>query len=97
MTKTRAMLKIAVEGSADFDALMARLRRRGETDLERVEPVVREILARVRSEGDSALADYVARFEKRTPSRFVVGDYGGKAALESLAAPLRESLTLAAQ
>jgi histidinol dehydrogenase len=86
-----------LEGSADFDALLARLRRRGETDLERVEPAVREILAAVRTGGDRALARYVERFEHRKPARFFVTDYGGKAALESLPAPLRASLTLAAE
>jgi histidinol dehydrogenase len=96
MTET-TKLTVAVEGTREFDALMARLRRRGETDLERVEPAVREILAGVRSEGDRALARYVERFERRKPERFLVTDYGGKAALESLAAPLRESLVLAAE
>jgi histidinol dehydrogenase len=97
MTRTPAKLPIVLEGSADFDALLARLRRRGETDLERVEPAVREILTAVRTEGDRALARYVERFEQRKPARFFVTDYGGKAALESLPAPLRASLTLATE
>jgi histidinol dehydrogenase len=95
MTGSRALLGVALEGTPEFDAWMTRLRRRGETDLERVEPAVREILAAVRSEGDRALARYVERFEKRAPARFLVTDYGGKAALEGLAAPLRASLELA--
>jgi histidinol dehydrogenase len=97
MTRTPTKLSVVLEGSADFDALLARLRRRGETDLERVEPAVREILAAVRTGGDRALARYVERFEHRKPARFFVTDYGGKAALESLPAPLRASLTLAAE
>ena len=90
-------LTVAIEGTSDFDSLMARLRRRGETDLERVESAVREILAAVRSEGDRALSRYVERFEHRKPERFLVTDYGGKAALEGLPGPLRESLELAAE
>jgi histidinol dehydrogenase len=97
MTRTPTKLRVVLEGSADFDALLARLRRRGETDLDRVEPAVREILAAVRTEGDRALARYVERFEHRKPTRFFVTDYGGEAALESLPAPLRASLTLAAE
>jgi histidinol dehydrogenase len=95
MTGAKTMLTVAVEGTADFDALMARLRRRGETDLERVEPAVREILAAVKKEGDPALARFVERFEKRRPERFLQTDYGGKAALDGLAAPLRDALIVA--
>src|SRR5262245_45989696 len=97
MTGRSAKLAVALDGTRDFDALMARLRRRGETDLERVEPAVREILTAVRAEGDRALARYVERFENRKPERFLVADYGGKAALDALAPPLRESLVLAAE
>lgn len=97
MTTEATKLPVATEGTAEFDALMARLRRRGEVDLERVEPAVREILANVRKEGDRALLHYVTRFEKRTPARLFVSDYGGREALESLAAPLRRALELAAE
>src|SRR5262245_50548025 len=96
MTGVKTTLTVAAEGTADFDALMARLKRRGETDLERVEPAVREILAAVQKEGDAALARFVERFEKRTPKHFLRSDYEGKAALESLPAPLRDSLGIAA-
>jgi histidinol dehydrogenase len=95
MTAGGALLTVAVEGTGDFETLMARLRRRGETDLDRVEQAVRAILAEVRSEGDRALARAVERFEQRKPERFFVNDYGGKEALASLPAPLRASLELA--
>lgn len=95
MTAAKTTLSIAVEGTADFDALFLRLRQRGGTDLERVEPAVREILREVRTEGDRALARYVERFEKRTPKAFLLKDYGGKAALDGLAAPLRDALLVA--
>ncbi|HVR18914.1 MAG TPA: histidinol dehydrogenase, partial [Polyangiaceae bacterium] len=97
MTRAGVRLNVAVEGTSDFETLMARLRRRGETDLERVEPAVRAILAEVRAEGDRALARAVERFEHRKPERFLVKDYGGKRALDGLAAPLRASLELAAE
>jgi histidinol dehydrogenase len=85
-----------VEGTTEFDALLARLRRRGESDLARVEPAVREILDAVRVEGDPALARLVERFEGRRPERFFVREYGGAAALASLAPALREALELGA-
>jgi histidinol dehydrogenase len=97
MTSSGARLSVAVEGTGDFETLMARLRHRGETDLERVEPAVRAILADVRAEGDRALARAVERVENRKPERFLLRDYGGKRALDGLAAPLRASLELAAE
>ncbi|HWA76932.1 MAG TPA: histidinol dehydrogenase [Polyangiaceae bacterium] len=92
-----ALLRSVVAGSPEFDITLERLVRRGESDLDRVEAVVREVVAAVRSEGDPALARYVERFEKRRPSQFFVRDYGGRAALESLAAPVRAALELAAK
>ncbi|HEX3773619.1 MAG TPA: histidinol dehydrogenase [Polyangiaceae bacterium] len=89
-------LRSATEGSAEYQTLLARLARRGESDLDRVEPAVREILAAVRAEGDAALGRYVERFEQRKPKAWLERDYGGKAALESLPAPVREALVEAA-
>jgi len=91
-----AALQAATEGTAEYDALLARLARRGESDLDRVEPAVREILAAVRSEGDRALARYVERFEKRSPKAWLERDYGGEAALRNLPAPVSEALVEAA-
>ncbi len=85
-------LSTVTEGSAEYDALLLRLARRGESDLDRVEPAVREILAAVRAEGDAALKRYVERFEKRLPKAWLERDYGGEAALRSLAAPVAEAL-----
>jgi len=91
-----ATLRSATQGTAEYDSLLARLARRGESDLDRVEPAVREILAAVRSEGDRGLARYVERFEKRSPSSWLARDYGGEAALRSLPAPVAEALVEAA-
>lgn len=89
-------LRTATQGTPEFDALLARLTRRGESDLGRVEPAVREILAAVRAEGDAALGRYVERFEKRSPKAWLERDYGGEAALRGLPAPVAEALTIAA-
>src|SRR5450432_2136616 len=89
------MLAIALEGTPEFDAALARLESRGEADFARVEPAVREILAAVRLEGDAAVQRYNERFGRRAP-RLVVGDYQGAAALSRLPAEARSALELAA-
>ena len=89
------MLAIALEGTPDFDAALARLETRGEADFARVEPAVREILAAVRAEGDVAVQRYNERFGRRAP-RLLVRDYQGAAALSRLPAEARSALELAA-
>ncbi|MGE0320907.1 MAG: histidinol dehydrogenase [Polyangiaceae bacterium] len=96
MLPRAAMLKRAEQPSADFDALLARLVRRGESDLERVEPAVREILAAVRQDGDAALRSAVARFEKREVDALLERDFGGEAALASLSQEVQAALKFAA-
>jgi histidinol dehydrogenase len=84
---------VAVEaGSAAFDELVERLERRGESDLSAVEPAVREILAAVRAEGDSAVRRFVERFERRTVQTLYITDYGGAPALASLSPEVRAAL-----
>lgn len=83
--------------SPEFARALSRLARRGESDLERVEPVVREILAAVRRDGDSAVLGYVEQLERRTPSQLLVRDYDGAGALASLAEPVRRALELSAE
>ncbi|MDF3066311.1 MAG: Histidinol dehydrogenase [Polyangiaceae bacterium] len=82
--------------SPGFSQALARLERRGETDLERVEPVVKEILASVRAGGDAAVLGYVEKHEQRRPAQLLVRDYDGKAALEALPAAVRTALELSA-
>jgi histidinol dehydrogenase len=84
------------EQTPDFEQALKRLDRRGENDLERVEPVVRDILADVRKTGDSALRGYIEKFERRAPAQLLVRDFDGRAALASLSAPVREALELSA-
>ena len=89
-------LRAVAEGTAEFEATLAQLTSRGQSDLDRIEPSVREIVQAVRREGDAALARYVERFEQRRPTRFFTRDYGGKEALESLKPEIRAALELAA-
>jgi histidinol dehydrogenase len=91
-----AALRVITQGTAEYDTLLARLTRRGESDLDRVEPAVREILSAVRSEGDAGLKRYVERFEKRLPKAWLERDYGGEAALAGLPKPVAEALIEAA-
>ena len=91
------LFRSVVEGTPEYDALLAALKRRGESDLARVEPAVREILDAVRADGDVALAQLVERFEGRRPAHFFVRDYGGAAALASLEGPVRAALERAAE
>lgn len=72
------------------------LARRGDTDLDRVEPAVREILQQVEAGGDAAVRRYVEQFEQRTVGELVVRNYGGKEALQELSPELRAALTTAA-
>jgi histidinol dehydrogenase len=96
MSEAAALLRSAREGTPEFDALLARLARRGESDLGKVEGAVREILDAVRAEGDRALARFVERFEQRKPARFLERDYGGADALRELPAAVQSALELAA-
>ncbi len=92
-----AALSSVTQGSAEYDALLARLARRGESDLDRVEPAVREILSAVRSEGDAGLRRYAERFEKSVPKAWLERDYGGEAALRSLPEAVAEALVEGAE
>ena len=89
---TGQLLRSARAGTAEYDAALARLARRGEADLERVEGAVREILAAVRSRGDAAVLRYVEQFEGRRPSPLLLRDYGGAEALASLPSDVRRAL-----
>lgn len=63
------MLRIAHESSAEFEPLLAALADRGESDLERVEPAVREIIAAVRARGDAAVLELTEKFDRRRPAK----------------------------
>lgn len=96
MTAGTAELRAVSATGPAFEAELTRLETRGQTDLARVEPAVRAILDGVRKDGDAALARYVSEFEGRD-TQGLIRDFGGKAALDSLAAPARAALTQAAE
>lgn len=89
-------LSLFTDGQSDFAEALGLLARRGDTDLDRVEAVVREILHDVRSGGDAAVLRYVERFEQRKPLPLLIRDYGGAEALAALPGELAEALTVAA-
>ena len=93
---SEALLRSVSQASDEFETTLRRLERRGESDLEAVEPAVREILGAVRAEGDAAVRRYVEKFERRTVADLLIEDYGGEAALELLADPVRDALIEAA-
>lgn len=92
MSTQQGRVTLALDGTPEFETQLQRLLRRGEADLTRVEPVVREVLEAVRREGDAAVRRYVERFEKRTVSDLLIADYGGGRALQSISPELRAAL-----
>lgn len=92
------MLRIHVGGAPDFEEALDRIARRGELDDARVEPVVREILSAVRSEGDAAVRRFSSKFDPdhRVPEKLFVREYDGAGALSRLAPRDRDALELAA-
>ncbi len=86
------------ERTNGFEAALARLtRQRGEEQTD-VRAQVAEILARVAAEGDQALLDYTARFDRHRPSaaEVRVGAAELDRAFEDCPDPLRQALELAA-
>lgn len=81
---------------AEIEPVVAALERRGETDLERVEALVRDVIGRVRAGGDRAVLDFVREFESREPRELLSREYGGPSALAGLAPELRAALGEAA-
>lgn len=92
---TEPLLRVFTDGSRDFEAALAGLVRRGDSDHSQVEPAVRQILAAVRQGGDQAVRELVQRFEGRSPDPLVERDYGGEAALAELPPEVHEALILA--
>lgn len=90
------MIRIAAEGSAEFDAERRRLLARGTTDLDAVEPAVRSILADVRRDGDRAVVALSERFDRRRPEPLYTTRFDGEAALARLPRELRAALELSA-
>ncbi len=85
-------------GTAEFRKTLAGIRMRGTTESSKVAAVVAEILSRVRTEGDAALAEYTRRFDGYDPGRkgFAVPRREIDAAWRRVPKALKASLSLAA-
>jgi histidinol dehydrogenase len=85
-------------GGADFPARFARLVERQRTPAADVRQEVEKILARVAAEGDTALLDYTARFDRQQlrPEQLRIGAGEIAAAVEGCPPELRAALALAA-
>ena len=70
--------------------------KRAETDDAVIESRVRDILSRVRTSGDAALAEITAQVEGRTAGSFLVSRRDIAAAAGQVSAPLREAIAAAA-
>lgn len=90
------MLRIHERGTAAYDDTLRALSRRGDDDLERVEPEVRAILAEVRAHGDEAIFSLTERFEGRRPSVVKLDDATWRAEAKRAPAEVREALAEAA-
>jgi histidinol dehydrogenase len=73
------MLTVCEQDEPRYRELLTALSRRGDADLERVEPAVREIIRKVREHGESALREFSQKFDGRTPDSFVVHDWRERA------------------
>ncbi|MFO0759119.1 MAG: histidinol dehydrogenase [Byssovorax sp.] len=89
-------LPIHLDGTPSFEAVLAELDRRGTNDLEAVAPAVRDIIARVRREGDAGVHACIEAFEKRRAPALLTRDFDGKGALARLDPTVREALEVAA-
>lgn len=85
-------------GTAAYGRALAAAEGRGAAESEKVSAVVAEVIARVRREGDAALADYTRRFDGFDPGKkgFAVAKREIEAAFRRTPAPLKASLDFAA-
>ncbi|MGE5248255.1 MAG: histidinol dehydrogenase [Verrucomicrobiota bacterium] len=86
-------------GTAGYARALARAASRGEAEGAKVAAVVSEIIARVRADGDGALAEYTRKFDRFDPSKkgFAVSRREIDAAWRRTPAALARSLDLAAE
>jgi histidinol dehydrogenase len=90
------LVKTFGRGKAAADALIEALERRGAANTERVEPVVRRILASVRKGGDRALLKYAAELDGLAKGRtLLVSCEEMKAAWDATAPALQAAMMVA--
>ncbi len=87
-------MQILQHGTTAYDDALARLSRRGDADLARVEPAVRDILSQVQARGDDAVLELNRKFDKRDQEHVVVKNWRDIAA--KAPASMRAQLTAAA-
>ncbi|MGE5753219.1 MAG: histidinol dehydrogenase, partial [Deltaproteobacteria bacterium] len=85
-------------GTSAFRKTLDETRDRGRIDSAKVSAVVAEVLSRVRTEGDAALAEYTRRFDGFDPGKrgFAVSRREIDAAWKRVQKSLKDSLFLAA-
>ena len=64
---------IPILNMSDAAALKARVMNRSQLQNDEISARVKEIVARVREEGDAALFDYTTRFDKVTLTAVIMG------------------------
>ena len=90
------MFPIHDRGTDAYDRALAALAHRGDADLERVEPAVREILRAVKERGDDAVLELTEKFEQRRPEAVAVPEEVWRAEAAKAPAEVREALAAAA-
>jgi histidinol dehydrogenase len=82
----------------DFETAFTALLSQARETTERVDQAVADIIAKVRTEGDTALIDYTTRFDRQalTPATIRIGAGEIETASASIPKPLAEALDLAA-
>lgn len=91
------MFPIFERGTREYDESLAALGRRGDSDLERVEPEVRAILSAVRERQDEALRELTRRFEAREQSQLLLGPDAIREGAAQAPAQVRDNLAAAAE
>lgn len=89
-------MKIYERGSEAYEEQLRALSRRGDVDLERVEPAVREILREVREGGDEAIRALTERFESRRQEHVVLDEDFWRAEAEKVEPQVAADLAAAA-
>jgi len=92
-------MRWVTSGTPDFREALSRASLRGAAEGARVSAVVAEVLARVREDGDAALAAYTRKFDRFDPARkgFAVSRAEIDAAWRRVPQALKRSLALAAE
>ncbi|MEM9073485.1 MAG: histidinol dehydrogenase [Myxococcota bacterium] len=90
------MLTIHVQDGESYEPALTSLSRRGDADLERVESVVREIIGKVRDEGDAAVRGFTERFESRVQDAILIPDDVWRAEAKKVPSDVRDALAEAA-